>query len=463
MVLGQMNRIDVLPDDVLQGIFDFYTGEYLRFPGKRNVEAWQSLVHVCRRWRSIVLGSPRRLNLQLYCTPRTPARKTLDVWPALPLHVVGGVAGGNVAFSSGMDDIIAALGQSSRVCQVKLLGLAGLHLENVSAAMQAPFPELTVLWLSLHGETSPVISDSFLGESAPRLRYVTLDGIPYPGLPKALLSANHLVDLVLSNIPHSGYFSPEAMVASLSVISRLESLSLEFRSPQPRPDWETRRSPPPKRFILPTLENLIFKGVTEYLEILVTFVDAPRLAHFQITFFNQIDFDIPRLSQFINRTPPLRNRDEAHVQFDDRSAGILFGTLQISVLCREPDWQVSSIEQVCSSSLHPASTVEYLYIERRHLPLVWKEDAIEDTLWLQLLFPFIRVKNLYLSKEFAPIIAAALQELVGGGITEVLPGLQNIFIEQLRVEPSGPFLKSLEQFAAMRQLSNHPVTISDWV
>jgi hypothetical protein len=50
---------------------------------KLNVEEWQSLVHVCRRWRSLVLGSPRRLNLRLYCTPETPAKDTLDVWASL--------------------------------------------------------------------------------------------------------------------------------------------------------------------------------------------------------------------------------------------------------------------------------------------------------------------------------------------------------------------------------------------
>src|SRR5260221_5208216 len=48
------------------------------------VESWQLLVHVCRRWRSLVFGSPRRLNLRLFCTPETPAKDTLAVWPALP-------------------------------------------------------------------------------------------------------------------------------------------------------------------------------------------------------------------------------------------------------------------------------------------------------------------------------------------------------------------------------------------
>ena len=84
-------------------------------------------------------------------------------------------------------------------------------------------------------------------------------------------------------------------------------------------------------------------------------------------------------------------------------------------------------------------------------------DAIENSLWLELLHPFPAVKNLYLSKDFAPGIAAALQEIVG---TEVLPSLQNIFVEGL--EPSGPFQENIGQFVAARQLSGRPIAISVW-
>jgi hypothetical protein len=41
------------------------------------------------QWRTLVLESPRRLNLRLFCTPKTPVKDTLDVWPALPLIVEG--------------------------------------------------------------------------------------------------------------------------------------------------------------------------------------------------------------------------------------------------------------------------------------------------------------------------------------------------------------------------------------
>jgi hypothetical protein len=362
------------------------------------------------------------------------------------------------------DNIVAALGQSNRVCKVRLWGLAGLKLEEVLAPMQVPFPELTDLRLWSNDITPPVIPDSFLGGSAPRLRHFELDGIPFPGLPKLLLSATHIVHLRLINIPHSGYISPEAMAALLCALSSLESLSLGFQSPQSRPDWESRRLPPPKRSILPTLDNFCFKGVTEYLEELVTRIDTPHLDHLNITFFDQIDFDCPQLAQFINCTPALRACDEAHVRFIDYTASITlrnrtssFDDFLINISCREPDWQLSSIEQVCTS-LHPLSMVEDLYIVHGYWQLFWTNDAIDNTVWLQLLLPFTAVKNLHLSTEFAPEIAATLQELVGGRMTEVLPSLQNIFVEGL--EPSGLFRENIGQFVAARQLSSHPIAIS---
>ncbi len=158
---------------------------------------------------------------------------------------------------------------------------------------------------------------------------------------------------------------------------------------------------------------------------------------------------------------------EANVQFDDGtvSVGLRYPTynsrlsdenLLIAVSCREPDWQLSFVEQICSS-LHPLSTAEVLYVDHRYFELVWKDDAIENTLWVQLLLPFTAVINLYLSKEFAPSIVASLQEL---RMTEVLPSLQNIFVEAL--ETPGSFQETIAQFVAARKLSDHPISISDW-
>ena len=89
----------------------------------------------------------------------------------------------------------------------------------------------------------------------------------------------------------------------------------------------------------------------------------------------------------------------------------------------------------------------------------WQDD-IENSLWLDLLRSFVALKNLYLSKEFAPRIVPTLQELVGGRTTKVLPTLENIFLEGF--QPSGPLYEGIERFVAARQLTSHPVAVSRW-
>jgi hypothetical protein len=124
--VGQVVTIGVLPDDVLLTIFDFYVVRYQDLDSdsiasdvvlsyedtKTKIRSSQSLVHVCRRWRGLVFASPRRLNLQLCCTTKTPARKTLDVWPALPLLILGGVS------ETSVGNVIAELEHSNRICKI---------------------------------------------------------------------------------------------------------------------------------------------------------------------------------------------------------------------------------------------------------------------------------------------------------------------------------------------------------
>jgi hypothetical protein len=184
--------IDALPDDVLLVVFDFCEDQdadliqlYLPAnPTKIKIEAWQSLVHVCRRWRNLVFGSPRRLNLQLVCTAKTPARDTLDVWPALPLLIWDSLLIWDKDYSTEglLDNILPILKRSDRVCQI-YLDFPASEWEHVSAAMQVPFPQLTHLRLELHKSNKMVttLPDSFLGGPAPRLDTLWLNRIPFPG------------------------------------------------------------------------------------------------------------------------------------------------------------------------------------------------------------------------------------------------------------------------------------------
>jgi hypothetical protein len=179
-------------------------------------------------------------------------------------------------------------------------------------------------------------------------------------------------------------------------------------------------------------------------------------------FFNDVVFDAPQFIQFISRTPTLKAVENAHVVFGHLKAIINSSSrYEVGISCRELDWQVSSLEQLCSSHFPPLSTLEDLYIyERLYGEQPDWQDNIENTLWLELLHRFTTVRNIYLSKEFAQRIVAALQELVGGRTTEVLPTLQNIFLEE--VEPGGHVQEDIGRIVAARQLSGHTITVSHW-
>ena len=260
--------------------------------------------------------------------------------------------------------------------------------------MQKPFLELTHLrlgkaqWeiLSYPYVIREIreIPDSFLGGTAPRLRSLESDGVPFPGLPKLLLSATHLVKLDLLNIPPRGYIPPEAMATSLSALTCLESLHLEFQHSRPRdrPSLVESRRPPLTRSIIPSLREIRFKGTSEYLEEILARVDAPRLNKMHIYFSNQIKFHTPQLLQFISQNPTLRTPEKGHIAFTYKAVVVKFpsrtsGYDALGVRIESSaEWQLASLEQVCTSFLPPLPTLEdlYIFVDRASPPL-WRDDV----------------------------------------------------------------------------------------
>ena len=454
--------IDTLPDVTLLNIFEFYLEEEYISPmyqiSKRRREVWRTLAHVCRKWRNVVFESPRRLDLRVYCRAGTPVREMLDIWPNLPI----------VVWFHDLEDAdnpIAALERNDRICGIYLSHLPNSYSEAILAAMQAPFPELEYLLLKFKDETAPVYPDSFLGGSAQRLHSLILEYIPFPGLPKLLLSAAHLADLSLMRIPHSGYISPDEMVQALSALTRLERLTIDFMSPQSRPAQKSRRSPP-TRALLPVLTHLVFAGVSEYMEDLVARIDAPLLNGLHISIFHKLVFDTPQLAQFISRTPNFKLLKKARLDFYVPGASITLhptsgaGFLVLYIPSKRPDWQLLSLARLCGSSIPQALIpVERLSIETfLASPLLSWQD--ESSQWLELLYLFTSVKDLYISSRSTPRITSVLQELVGESVTEVLPSLQALFL--METSSSEPVPEAVGKFVAARQLAIHHISVSRW-
>ena len=467
--------INILPDDVLLEIFDFYVIEVGDFNfslmsiGIRAKGEWKTLAHVCRRWRSVVFQSPRHLNLRLICTHNTPARDTLDIWPPFLLVIW---VNRLINDLSKLDNIAAALEHNDRVCQIQVTCFTSsvFGLVTESEAMQRPFPELTDLQLRMLDHAVP-IPDSFMSGTAPRLRSLELYAIPFPGITRLLSSATHLVNLDLDDIPSSGYIPPEAMATTLFALTSLESLRLRFESPRshdrPHPPLESRRPPPLTLSILPSLTTLWFEGASEYLEVILAPIDAPRLNKMQIRFFfDQIIFATPQLSQFISRSPTLRAPGTGQIEFDLAFTVLRFssqtsGNVLIVEIPRGAAGRVSSISsvtRVCTSSFSPVSTLEDLYIYDR--PIYWQDD-FENPLWLELLHSFAAVKNLYLRNNFFCHIAPILQEPVEGRTTNALPTLENIYLGEFQLGPSG-LTRGIPKFVGARRLTGHSVTLSRW-
>ena len=170
----------------------------------------------------------------------------------------------------------------------------------------------------------------------------------------------------------------------------------------------------------------------------------------------------------MGRSTRFQELKKAHLVLDDFDVTVethpptlfLYKRTGLQISCRPLDWQLSSIAQVFTSFFPSIHMVEHLFVyELRHLPPRWHDD-IENMQWLECFHLFTGVKNLYLPKKFVPSIAPALQELIGHRMTEVLPILQNIFLEGL--QPSEPIEEGIQKFVAARQLSCHPITVSGW-
>jgi hypothetical protein len=118
--------IDILPDDVLLVIFDYYVAEaYGRSKyDDGRYEEWEVLVHVCQKWRYAVFRSPLGLNLRILCSAGTPVREKLAVWPPLPIIIILEQYLPPTASTpeGGEDNIIAALGHNDRVCEINQFG-----------------------------------------------------------------------------------------------------------------------------------------------------------------------------------------------------------------------------------------------------------------------------------------------------------------------------------------------------
>ena len=456
--------IETLSDDVLLEIFDLclcndkHINPWYNPGNGYPDDAWYALAHVCQRWRYVVFASPHRLKLRLQCSTRR-VREMLGVWPAFPI-VIGDAKG----FTQDEDNIIAALEHRDRVCEIMLERLTRSQSEKLVPLMQESFPTLTKLEIESdsslsRGESAPVLPDSFLGGSAPHLRFLHLSSVSFPALPNLLLSASHLVILHLHGIP-CGLISPE-MVTALSSLTKLEYLRLVFGHPDSDSDLEDPAPLPLNHSVLPAVKWLVLEGGGKYLDDFVARIGAPSINYLGVTLTDR-PFSaviLSHLPQFIGRAETFRSIDSAAIALGYCEINVTVSARTLpgcAVLLNVPyfssEGPLPTLVQACSSSLLPLSNTQHLELTTLYPNLQLRPEInTGDTPWIDILRLFSATKNLSLmSMCIVPPVAFALKQVIEEGRTDVLPAIQNLSVSPGRSLRAGPVREAIEQFVTAR-------------
>ncbi|KAH9059930.1 hypothetical protein EDB87DRAFT_1831801 [Lactarius vividus] len=419
-LLSRQIAIGDLLDEVLLNIFRHFVDS--------SPQCWPRLVHVCRKWRHIVFASPLGLRLRLYCTHRTPVLKSLDYWPALPIVVkCGGSLSLDPPTPQDEDNIVAAMKHSQRVASISLTVTSSL-MEKIGTIIE-PFWGLEDLVLLSPNSVQLVVPCTF--RWGPRLRSLHLTRVAFSALPRRLLSSPSLIDLQLHEIPSAGYFSPETFANALSGMTRLQSLSLHFLSLPCRNNHINVSPPSGRRVVLPSLTHLKFRGSSNYLDSLVARIDAPCLGDIEIKFFTQLTYDVSQLGQFFDRIETQKSYHRTDVLTSKRAVSISFTKrgsptqLRLEISCRQSDWQLSCMAQICNHLPASLLGVGDIGINTTR-PSSGKVD-VDCELWLELVRSFRHAKRLFVAGKLATDIVRALRSADGGPVT-VLPVLQDFYV-----------------------------------
>lgn len=329
------------------------------------------------------------------------------------------------------EGILLALQHPHRVRRIRL-EMPITNLQELVTAMDDEFPMLEFLYITAPTEqdASLVLPQTF---QAPNLRHLVLDNVTFPITSPLLTPTAGLVTLSLMGIRPSANLRPQDFLQRLALMPQLETLGIDFHSPIPSRDIKRQLWRMPMVHVtLPNLRWFGFRGVSAYLEALLSRITAPLLEKLQILFFNQLTFSVPHLLEFIRPAENLRFSN-ARLTFHEGGIstrvypyeGAKMYALYVDVGCKLFDWQVASAAQILNTLRSVFSSVEHLTLEYA-ISSEWHNEA-DPAQWRKLLESFSDVKTLLVDAGLVGDLSHSLQLDDGEPLpVEFLPELKEV-------------------------------------
>jgi F-box-like len=451
--------IDILNDDVLLNIFHLYR---LADPDEYEDESgtvvswhrhrwWYKLAHVCRQWRNVILESPSRLDLHLFCTNGVPVADMLAHSPLLPLTIYYNWK----ITAEDESGLFLALSHRDRVHRVDFWMLP--NVGKLVSVMDDQFPILERIHITWTEEV--VLPVTF---QAPNLRHLKLWTASLPiRSPLLTTSAAALVTLELLNIPASAYFPPSYILTRLSLMAQLEKLSITFESPIPNRDVEKQLRQTLDMTTLPNLRWFMFSGVLTYLEGLVARISTPSLDTIRVYLSNQLSVTVPHLLQFMQTSENL-TFSAVQVTFDERIVSLDAVPWKdspfkssLGIKCRHLDWQVASAAQLFGTLSPVLSAVEQVTFRYGgHTYSSEWHNNVDRRQWRELLRPFPNAKAIHVQDDLISEIIRSLQSDDGEPPLELIPNL-----EEVGISGESDARNAFTTFLNERQVAGHPVSL----
>ena len=220
---------------------------------------------------------------------------------------------------------------------------------------------------------------------------------------------------------------------------------------------------PGERIVLAALTHLKYRGTSKYLDSFVGRIDAPLLQNIEITLFSQPTMDALQLGQFIQRTGLHTSLSYAEVEFSTHAISISFTVsdvytpLRLQISCKQLDWQLSCMAQICDRISPFLFHVGNLEINTAQSPD--EQDGIGGAQWLDLLhsFKFGAAESFWLNGDLTAGILCALGP-ANEGNTTMLPSLRQVHLEKT-IAMDGPSWDSVQSFITTRSESGREVDL----